>query len=176
MSTTNKLHFLIHEFRKGLPPTLFFLIVFHVAAMIRGLTEESIGITPENSFTATIAALVMGKVILILGDRGFIRRFDRLPLIYPSLWKTVIFTMAGTLVMFGEDILPRIYHNHSHSITEAWHSMMDETSWDRFWANRTLLVVWLFIYTIVSEFVRVLGQTRVRKLFFTQGPEAIRLR
>ena len=169
-----KLQFVIHEFKKALPPTLFFLVVFHVAALIRGLSEKSLGITPTSSMIATISALVMGKVILLLGDRGFTRRYDDKPLMYPALWKTLIFTLAGSLVMFGEEFLPHVYHEHSLSL--AWENLLANTSWDRFWANRSLLVVWLFIYAIVAEFVRVLGRETVRKLFFTQGSKGFNLK
>jgi hypothetical protein len=63
------------EARKALPPTLFFMAVFHIAMLIRHLDEVSYGITTERSASATIAALVFGKMYLLLGERRFMNLF-----------------------------------------------------------------------------------------------------
>src|SRR5690606_16929568 len=61
----NILHVLRREFGRALPPTLFFLISFHIGVLIRHLDEEGYGITPGRSMMATISALVLGKLYLL---------------------------------------------------------------------------------------------------------------
>lgn len=66
------LHILKHEFLKVLPPTIFFFVILHIALFNRSLMAEQYGITINSSISATIAALIVGKVILITDAFPFV--------------------------------------------------------------------------------------------------------
>ena len=157
-------HFWLTEVRKALPPTLFFMVVFHLNLLVRHLDEESYGITPGRSFIATIGALVLGKVYLLLGDRDWVNCFRNRPLIFATLWKTLIFSTVATLVLMAEDIIPLAWHNRS--LVVAWQMFVQETQWQRYWANHIFLLLWTFIYTAGTELIGSVGKDQVRKLFF----------
>ena len=124
------------EARKALPPPLFFLAVFHIAMLIRHLVEESYGVTTARSASATIAALVFGKVYLLLGERRFMNLFAGRPLIFSTLWKTGLHSLLGSFLLLCEEMLPLI-HQHA-ALTPAWQQYLTEIVWPRFWANHLL--------------------------------------
>lgn len=160
------LKFIAHEFKKGLPPTVFFFIVFHLNLLIRHLDEESYGITPSRSMIATIAAAVLGKIYLVLNDRHWVNVFADRPLIYSIVWKTALFSLWASLILIGEDIVPMIYHHGS--LAPAFQEFADETNWRRFWANHIFLVLWILIYNAAAELFRFIGIAKVKAAFF--GP------
>ncbi len=158
--------FLARELRQALPPTCFFLVVFHVAAFNRALMEETYGITPENSAVATIMALIMGKVILVVNKLRFVNRFSGQPLVLPILWKAVIFGTLGSMFQMLEEGVPLAYR--LHSVSAGVGQLLDEMVWPKFLANHLLLLVWLFIYCVAVELIREFGAREMRQLFF--GP------
>lgn len=158
------MRFIVQEFRKVLPPTLFFLVVFHVTAFTRGLMEESYGITPTGSAMATVGALIVGKVMLVADKSTFINRFATWPLIYGILWKTALFGVLGTVFQIGEEWLPLVLQYRSVSL--AGEHLWADTVWPKFWANHILLLMWLLVYCTAVELIRVFGAERTRELFF----------
>jgi hypothetical protein len=76
------LKFLQVEFLEMLPPTIFFLVVFHIIAVTRALMAEEYGITIASSVSATIGALIVGKSILIADALPFFNRFRQKKSIY----------------------------------------------------------------------------------------------
>ena len=90
MPMPKSIRFLFHEFLKALPTTLFFMVVFHLALLIIHLDEESFGITPSRSATATIGALILGKLNLLLNETRLANLFAGRPLIAATLWKTLL--------------------------------------------------------------------------------------
>ena len=161
------LSFLIREFKRALPPTLFFLVVFHIAMFIRHLDETSYGITSSQSVSATISALILGKLYLLLDERRFTNVFADKPLIYTTLWKTLIYGVLATLATIGEELIPMIHHDGG--LTSAWHHYLGETVWARFAANHLILISWILIFTASSELIQRVGTDTVIGLFFGTG-------
>jgi hypothetical protein len=81
------------EFLAMIPPTIFFFVALHIVALVRVLMLKGTGITPMTSAAVTIAALVLGKSVL-LADM-LINRFPEKPLIYNVAWKTVIYLVVA---------------------------------------------------------------------------------
>lgn len=161
------LGFLGKELKKALPPTLFFMVVFHAAAVIRGMDEESFGITPGSSATATIAALILGKLIMVLDENRYINHWAGRPLIYSVVWKSLIFWLLASLLMFLEEMVPELREWKSLSL--ALQHKLSTVNWLRLWANHVMLMVWLLIYCATAELDRTLGKGRLQHLFFGSG-------
>jgi hypothetical protein len=162
------LAFIKKEYQAALPATLYFLLVFHVTAFTRGLMMETYGITPSGSAMATVGALILGKVILILNKFSFPNRFSAQPLIYGILWKTLVFGLFGSMFQLLEEWVPLIFH-YGSPVTASQH-LLSEIVWPKFWANHIVLLLWLLVYCIMVELIRVLGAPRVRELFLGCAP------
>ena len=156
--------FLLHEAKKAVPPTLFFLIVFHLGAIIRHLDESGLGITAARSGSATVAALILGKIYLLMDERPFANRFKNRPLILGTLWKTVIYWSLATVATALEELLPTWFHlgNFQAALAEITQDLKVPT----FIANHLVLLVSIFIFSALSELTRAIGARKVWELFF----------
>ena len=161
--------FLWREFKRALPPTLFFMVVFHVAALLHGLDEESFGITPSRSAKATIAALVLGKLFLLLDERRFANLFAGRPLIYTTLWKTLIYSVLATLALWCEELAPLLLHSRG-PFAAALGEHVARIVWPRFWSTHIILVSWVLIFCVLSALINALGKDRAMTLFFGVRP------
>ena len=81
-------HRLWHEFRQVLPPTIFFFVGFNFIVFTTNLLVADYAIAVSSFMLATLAALVVGKAVLVANAMPFLRRYDRAPLITPILFKT----------------------------------------------------------------------------------------
>ncbi len=170
MPMPKSIRFLLHELLKALPTTLFFMVVFHLALLIIHLDEESFGITPSRSATATIGALILGKLNLLLNATRLANLFAGRPLVVATLWKTLLYTILATLALFCEEVAPLILHHGS--LEPAWLQYRSEIVWPRFWANHILLLMWVLIYSAATELVTAIGKDRIMTLFFGWSPKA----
>ena len=93
LSTTLK-----KEFFELLPPTIFFFIALHIVAFVRVLMLKGTGISPVSTMSIAVAALILGKAVLIADLLPMINRFPNKPLIYNVAWKTLIYLLAATLI------------------------------------------------------------------------------
>ena len=82
------------EFFKILPPTIYFFVALHLVMFIRVLMLEGTGLKPSSSISIAVAALILGKAVLIADMLPMINRFPNKPLIYNIAWKTVIYLLA----------------------------------------------------------------------------------
>jgi hypothetical protein len=65
---------LLHEAREALPPTIFFFVGFNFVVLTSNLlvAEYLIGLT--NFMLATVAALVVGKAVLVANNTNRLNR------------------------------------------------------------------------------------------------------
>ncbi len=154
------------EILGAIPPVLFFFIVFQLLAFTRALILKEYGIQVSIFLNATIAALIVGKVVLIADKLPMVNRFPNKPLIYNILWKTFIYIVAALLVRYVEHLIPfiREYKN----LIVANNHLLDEVIWPHFWLVQIWLLICFFMYSTIRELVRILGRKQVRSMFF--GP------
>jgi hypothetical protein len=72
------------------PPTIFFFVALHIVALIRALMLKGTGLAPMTTVSVAVAALILGKAVLIADMLPFINRYPDKPLIYNVTWKTLI--------------------------------------------------------------------------------------
>jgi hypothetical protein len=85
-----------------LPPTIFFFITLHLVAIVRVLMLKGSGIAVSTPLQVTVAALILGKAVLIADLLPFINLYPHKPLIYNVVWKTTIYVLVATLVHYLE--------------------------------------------------------------------------
>jgi hypothetical protein len=72
-----------------LPPTIFFFVGFNLILWTKRLILEEHGVEFSGFLTATLAALLVGKAVLVTDKIPFMRRFDGAPMIQPILFKAM---------------------------------------------------------------------------------------
>ena len=155
-----------HELVEAIPPAVFFFIAFQVIAFTRALMLEEYGIQVSTFVTASIAALVVAKVVLIVDLLPFVNRFPEKPLIYNVAWKTVIYIVAALLVRYVEHLISFVREHGDLALANR--HLLDEVVWPHFWAVQIWLLILFFAYCTLRELIRVLGRERIVHMFF--GP------
>jgi hypothetical protein len=156
-------HFIRRELKEALIPTIFFLLLFHLAVFTRSLLLESYGITVVKASVATIGALIVAKAILIADKLPWTARFSGKPLLIGVLWKTATYTLLCLAFRFVEELVPLVT-KYGGVMTAARH-FLEEVSWPHFWALQIWLLIALAMYAAVVELDAHLGSGSVRKAF-----------
>src|SRR5262249_21955954 len=65
-----------------LPPTIFFFLTLHLVAIVRMLMLKGSGIAVGTPLQVTVAALILGKAVLVADMLPFINLYPHNPLIY----------------------------------------------------------------------------------------------
>ena len=152
------------ELRDLLPPTIFFLIAFHIVVLSRALMLQEFGVKVSAVAGATVGALLVAKVVLIADHLPFINRFPEKPLIYNVAWKTVTYWLGASVVHYLEHLVPAWWREGG--LAAANHRLLNEMVWPHFWAIQLWLIVLLFVYCALREFARVVGRREVMRMFF----------
>ncbi|MEZ0297948.1 MAG: hypothetical protein ACAI35_15990 [Candidatus Methylacidiphilales bacterium] len=160
------LHLFKEEFRKFLPPALFFFVSLHAVALVHVLMLKGSGISPESSFSILMAALILGKAVLLADALPVINRFPDKPLIYNVGWKTLIYQLLATLLHYLERLFE--FSRHAGGIVEGNRKLLEEIIWQHFIAIQIILFLLILMYCTMHELIRVIGKEKVKKIFF--GP------
>jgi hypothetical protein len=118
----------IEEMKAVLPPTIFFFIALHIVAFIRVLMLRGTGVPLSTSVSVTVAALILGKAVLIADHLPFINLYPNKPL--NILWKTAIYTLLSFFIHYME----RLFHfwRHTGSVASADRALLEPIVWPHF--------------------------------------------
>jgi len=163
-------HRLMHEFHEVLPPTIFFLLSFYIVVINRRLMLREYGLPLVSIAGATMAALLIAKVVLITDKFPFINRFPDKPLMYNVVWKTAIYVVAALLIHYLEHLVPLWWR--TGDLGAANRQLVSEIVWPHFWGTQLWLIVLLFVYCALRELIRAIGREQVLVMFF--GDYAVR--
>jgi len=154
------------EIEALLPPTIFFFIALHLVAFIRVLMLKGTGIALGTSVSVTLAALILGKAVVIADLLPFINRYPDRPLVYNVVWKTTIYVLVAILVHYVEHLVD--FWRETGGFIAGNQKLLAEIVWPHFWAIQIFLAVLILMYCTMREVVRVIGGDKVRRMFF--GP------
>lgn len=144
------------EFLSILPPTIYFLMTFNIVSLTTSLVLGEFKIHVASHASATILALLVAKVVLVVDKLSFVRRFDRKPLVYPVLLKAVAYS---TFVL-------------AFRLLEYW--VLGEGIVWRFLAMSQIWIIVLFvIYFTFTELVAAFGLSKrdLSRAFFHARPQ-----
>jgi len=158
------------EFIALLPPTIFFFVALHIVAFVRVLMLKGTGISPLSSMSIAVAALILGKAVLIADMLPMINRFPNKPLIYNVAWKTLIYLLAATLIHYLERLID--FWRQAGGLVVGNEKLLSEIIWPHFWAIQIILLVLIVMYCTMHELVRVIGREKVLRIFFGPLPVA----
>jgi hypothetical protein len=162
----NRMAKLKEEFFKLLPPTIYFFVALHIVAFVRVLMLKGTGIAPSSSVSIAVAALILGKAVLLADMLPLINRFPHKPLIYNVAWKTVIYLLISAVLHYLERLID--FWRETGSFVAGNQKLLAEIVWPHFWAIQIILLVLIVMYCTMHELVRVIGKEKVLRIFF--GP------
>ena len=164
---------LLHEVREALPPTIFFFVGFNFIVLTTNLLVAQYLVAVSNFMLATVAALVVGKAVLVANKIPLLRRYDRAPLIQPILFKTAFYWV----VVFLARLLERFVHFalEGNPPGDFIAYLITTFSWHRFSAISLWILVLFLIYVTASEFSHLFGPGEMRRLLFTRRPSDLQL-
>jgi hypothetical protein len=156
------------EFFKLLPPTIFFFVALHIVAFVHVLMLKRTGISPSSSVSIAIAALLLGKAVLIADMLPMINRFPNKPLIYNVAWKTVIYWLISVAIHYVERLIE--FWRQTGGFVAGNQKLLSEIIWPHFWAIQIILFILIAAYCMVHELVRVIGREKALRIFFGPMP------
>ncbi len=156
------------EFFKLLPPTIFFFVALHIVAFVRVLMLKGTGISPVSTISIAIAALILGKAVLLADLLPMVNRFPNKPLIYNVAWKTLIYLVMATLIHYVERLID--FWRQTGGFVAGNRKLLAEIVWPHFWAVQIILFVLIAMYCMMHELVRVIGKEKAMRIFFGPMP------
>lgn len=154
------------EFFAVLPPTLFFFVALHVIALVRSLMARANGIPISSTVSIAVAALLLGKAVLLADMLPIINRYPERPLIYNVVWKTAVYLLVSAAIHYVERLID--FAREAGGVVAGNEKLLAEMVWPQFWAIQIVLFVLILMYCTTRELVRVMGREKVLRVFF--GP------
>ena len=152
------------QVRHTLPAVIFFFIGFNLILWTQQMVLWQHGIPFSGFAAATLAALLVGKAVLVTDHMPFMRRFEGAPLIQPILFKSVIY-WAVTFVV-------RVIDGYVHFLGDGGATadflpyLVDKFSWPRFFLVQVWLMVLFMIYVTIHELNTLFGDGELARVFF----------
>jgi hypothetical protein len=159
---------LTHELVEYFINIVWLTLVFASFTTYRRLVLAAYDITYTHYWVALIEAVILGKVIMIGGIFRLGRGLEDKPLIFPTLYKTVVFTVVCAVfkvVEFGLKGLvtgPGFMGGIDLLLAKDSHELG---------ANSLVVFVAFLPFFGVKELGRVLGEKTIRTLFFRPRTE-----
>lgn len=166
MPKSRLLALVIKELREILAPTVFFAVGFNLILLTTNLILADYLVGFASFIVATMAALVVGKSVLLANAMPFLRRFDTAPLIQPVLFKTIIYWAVVFLVRFLEKLIEYLFAGGTLGGIPEY--VATHFTWHRFAAIQIWIFVLFLLYTSVEELNLRLGEGALRKIFFSR--------
>ena len=154
---------ILHEMAEYLFNVIYLALVFAAFTQYRRFLLAAHDIIYTNYWVALIQALIFGKVIMVGALFRLGRSLEQKPLIIPTLYKAVVFTF-----------LVVVFHVIEHAIKGLWqgNDLADsltgflDRGYHEVLAGSLVIFVALIPFFAVKELGRVLGEDKIRALFF----------
>ena len=156
------------EFLALLPPTIFFFVALHIISVVRVLMTKGTNFQPLNTVSIAVAALILGKAVLIADLLPGINLYPDKPLIYNVVWKTAIYWLVATVIHYLERLID--FSREAGGILAGNEKLLAEVVWPHFWAIQIILLVLILDYCTARELARVIGRDKAVRLFFGPMP------
>jgi len=158
-----------HELAELLGIFIYLAVFFLVFAWYRNLLLAKVHLPLESYWTPLIEALIMAKVIMILQIVGVGRKLEDGPLVVPTLAKTFLFGIGVFIFAALEAGVRGLIHHEGFG--GGIRAVLGEGS-DELLSRALVKCCALVPYFAFSEAGRVLGEGRLRGMFFKRGPSA----
>jgi hypothetical protein len=152
------------QVRHVLPPTIFFFVGFNLILWTKHLILREHGIEFSGLLTATLAALLVGKAVLVTDNLQFMHRFDGAPMIQPILFKSAIYWACVFIVRLVEGFVHFLADGGATADFPGY--LIERFSWPHFISIQVWLMVLFLIYVTIHELNMLFGDGELYRLFF----------
>jgi hypothetical protein len=152
------------QVKHALPPTIFFVVGFNLILWTKRLILQEHGVEFSGFFTAIVAALLVGKAVLVTDNLPFMRRFDGAPMIQPILFKSAIYWLCVLIVRLAEEFVHFVASGGA--IADFGDHLVNHFSLARFLSIQIWLMVLFLVYVTIHEVSELFGDGEVYRLFF----------
>ncbi len=159
---------IFHELVEYWINVLYLTLMFAAFTQYRRFLLAAYGITYTNYWVAVIEALVLAKVIMIGDVFRLGRGLEQKPLIFPTLYKTLIFTFFVAVFTVTEHVIIGFWKGEGLPDTfvdffgKGYHEIL---------AGCLIIFVAFIPFFAVKELGRVLGAGKIQALFFQNRAE-----
>jgi hypothetical protein len=159
----------VHEVVEYWVNFCYLALVFAAFTQYRRFVLAAHDVTYTNYGVAVIEALVLAKVISIGGVLRLGRGLEQKPLIYPTLYKTVVFTLFVGAFTLVEHTVIGLWKGKG--LTGGLEEYFAKGPYE-FLAGCVIFLVILIPFFGVKELGRVLGGDKVQDLFLRRRAES----
>jgi hypothetical protein len=152
------------QLKHALPPTIFFFVGFNLILWTKRLILQEQGVEFSGFFTAIVAALLVGKAVLVTDNLPFMRRFDGAPMIQPILFKSAIYWLCVLIVRLVEEVVHFVAAGGA--IAAFGDHFVNHFSLPRFLSIQIWLMVLFLMYVTIHELNELFGDGELYRLFF----------
>jgi hypothetical protein len=152
------------QVKHALPPTIFFFAGFNLILWTKRLILQEQGVEFSGFFTAIVAALLVGKAVLVTDNLPFMRRFDGAPMIQPILFKSVIYWLCVLIVRLADEVVRFVAAGGA--IAAFGDHFVNHFSLPRFLSIQIWLMVLFLAYVTIHELNQLFGDGELYRLFF----------
>jgi hypothetical protein len=154
---------ILHEMGEYLVNVIYLTLVFAAFTQYRRLLLAAHDIVYTNYWVALIQALIFGKVIMVGALFRLGRSLEQKPLIIPALYKAIVFTFLVVVFHLVEHAIKGLWQGNTLAgslgvfLDQGYHELL---------AGSLVIFVALIPFFAVKELGRVLGEDKIRTLFF----------
>jgi hypothetical protein len=152
------------QVKHALPPTIFFFVGFNLILYTKRLILQEHGIEFSGFFTSLVAALLVGKAVLVTDNMRFMRRFDGAPMLQPILFKSAIYWLCVLIVRLAEELVHFVAAGGA--ITDFGDHFAGQFPLARFLSIQIWLMVLFLVYVTMHELNELFGDGELYRLFF----------
>ena len=153
----------IDEFIEYWIVVAFLAWFFAVFAWYRRFVLAEYHISYTHYWVGLIEALVLAKLILIGDALRLGRRLDDKPLIVPTFWKAVVFSLLVAVFSVLEHTIEGLFRHQG--VTGGFEELMSKGKYELL--GQSLIMFSAFVpFFACKELERVLGEGQLLKLFF----------
>lgn len=168
MTSKNKQHAgwkqkIVHEVTQYWIIFIYLAVFFGVFNNYRRLVLEEYEISYLHYGIGLIEAAVLAKVILIGDAMHLGRKHEDRPLIVPTLYKTIFFSLLAAGFKALEELLRGLLHGRGLAgglqdlLSKGWYGIL---------ANALVIFAAFVPFFAFRELLRVMGSEKIRTLFF----------
>src|SRR5260370_30902536 len=148
------------EFLSVLPAVVFFFLAFNLINITHALFFHKQQIAIYSELRVLIGVAILGKVLPILDLLPLLNVFRGKPLIYPTLWKTSIYSLGMLLFRCCDFFAPFLSRYKDFGV--AFRQWMLQEDWYRFWGIALWVFAFLFVYVAAKDTAEELSRARCR--------------
>jgi hypothetical protein len=142
--------------------------MLHIVVFIRVLIAAGTHFVPLSTISIGIAALILGKAVLVADMIPVINRYPNRPLAYNIAWKTVIYLLMASIIHYLERLIH--FSRQAGGIVAGNEKLLAQMVWPHFWAVQIIVFLLILVYCTAHELVRVIGKDKMLRLFFGPTP------